>query len=538
MKPLTAHTHPPYQAAPTEVTRQVKASVARGEPVCLAFSLNSVAFIEDLQLFVTHLESSAPGSLPLEPDLHVVHKWLQAGVGVFQSAPQQVSELLLKDDRKPLRDAYVRRCGARLHLHKYRSRYLPPDARLSGPVQTSMAAGSTKQFWVSLAVPVDASAGIYQGSVVIREKNSTLLELGVEVEVLDLHLVEPSQGAMLWYRGTINCHHPHHYVRPDVFRIQLKDIYDHGFRSISLWETDSKRLQEALNVAQEVGFSGDVVMENFKAPLWSSVDFGKLRPVAYVSDELDAHADRLDGHVMAMGHAMDHGVRTMASVLDWRTIERTMSKTSGIRPNVVSVYAPENRTRLALPPGRRDGDSEIYIYWQAHMEKPLLHRLLAGVLTWKSGVDGISPYCYQHLPGLPYSPFDDFDPWEPATHHDPLGRHFKDHMATYPARRGVIHTLQWKGLADGLTDLRYLATLNSAIASAESSSDPEMRERADAARGRLAAQLDRIHWTDIDILSETSVAPCLNFSGSDVGEIREAIVADLKGLAGADVVQR
>ena len=35
----------------------------------------------------------------------------------------------------------------------------------------------------------------------------------------------------------------------------------------------------------------------------------------------------------------------------------------------------------------------------------------------------------------------------------------KDHLATYPARRGSVPTLQWKGLSAGLYDLRYLETL-------------------------------------------------------------------------------
>src|SRR6188474_501303 len=117
MKPLTACTHLPYGTAQLEVTRQVKASAARGEIACLGFSLRSGAFVENLELFSTSLTASGAGSSGLQPDLYVVHKWRQAGVGVFQSAPVEVSELLLKDDREPLRDIYVRRCGA-AHVHK------------------------------------------------------------------------------------------------------------------------------------------------------------------------------------------------------------------------------------------------------------------------------------------------------------------------------------------------------------------------------------------------------------------------------------
>ena len=536
MKALTARTHLPYDPLPAEVTREVKATVAAGEIVSLSFSLDTRPGCDKLELFPTALKSSAGANLHANMDLYVVHRWQQAGIGVFQSSPMSVSELLLKDDRVELRDRYVRRCGSFAHLHKSRTRYLPPDLRLTGPVRTSIESGSTKQFWISITVPNDAQAGHYEGSVVVRQKGRTVLELGVNVEVLGLHLAAPSQNTMLWYRGTINCHHPHHYVRPAVFEKQLEDIYDHGFRSISLWETDTRRLQRALDIAQSAGFCGDVVMDGFREALWSSVDFGRLRPVAYVSDELDGHGDRMAGHVASMKRAKACGIRTMASVLDWRTIEQKMGTDS--RPDVVSVYAPANRIGLELPRSRRNGDGDLYYYWQAHMEKPLIHRLLAGLLYWKSGADGISPYCYQHLPGFPHSPFDDFDPWDSATHADPLGRKFKDHMATYPARRGVIHTVQWKGLADGLTDFRYLATLDSAIRDAEKSDDPAVREYAAKARSRLQSLAHRLQWTDIDILSETSATPYPGFGTAEILAIRESIVDELKSLADSPRVAR
>ena len=537
MKALTARTHLSYDPSPTEVTREVTTNVARGEIASLSFSLEAHVAVEGLEVSATALQASDGRYLQAIVDPYLVHRWPQAGLGVFQSSAVEVGELLLKDDRATLRDGYVRRCGSPLHIHKSRTRYDPPDVRLSGPVRTSMTAGSTKQVWISVPIAANATAGEYRGAILVRQNGQALLELDIKVDVLDLDLATPRQDAMLWYRGTINCHHPHHYVRPGQFAAQLKDIYDHGFRHISLWETDAKRLQQALDIAQGVGFQGDVVMDGFREELWSSVDFGRLRPVAYVSDELDGHDNRITGHVESIQHAKANGVRTMASVLDWRTVEQTMSKSSGLKPDVVSIYAPANRGRLAFPKQNGGDDGDLYFYWQAHMEKPLVHRMLAGLLLWKSGADGISPYCYQHLPGIPHSPFDDFDPWDTATHTDALGRRFKDHMATYPARHGVIHTLQWKGLAEGLADLRYLTTLDSAIESAEQSADPAVRERAAEARARLESLVDRFHWTDVDILSETSPSPFPDFSSRGMLDFRCAIVDELRALECADVVE-
>ena len=83
----------------------------------------------------------------------------------------------------------------------------------------------------------------------------------------------------------------------------------------------------------------------------------------------------------------------MASVLDWRTAVSTMGDQSPeTRPDVVSVYAPNNSSLLAS--GAVSGShSDMYFYWQAHMEKPLMHRALAGMMLWKSGAGGIAPYC-------------------------------------------------------------------------------------------------------------------------------------------------
>lgn len=535
MKSLSGLAHLPYDSEPKEVTREVKAILARGEMASVTFSIEASTAVDNIEVLATPILSSAGAGGQLEIDLHVVHRWQQAGLGVFQSAPVEVGELLLKDDRIDLRDQYVRRCGDIRHIHKSRSRYLPPDVRLTGPVRTSIAAGTAKQFWVSINVPSDTAPGSYEASIIARRDGKTLLELRLAIEVLDVNLLPPTQRTMLWYRGTINCHHPHHYVRPKIFTAQLADIFAHGFRDISLWETDTERLQRAVDIAQTVGFSGDVVLDGFREKLWSSVNFGKLRPVAYVSDELDGHGiDRHAGHIASMRVAREGGARTMASVLDWRTAVGTMGDQSPeTRPDIVSVYAPNNSSLLAS--GALNGShNDTYFYWQAHMEKPLVHRALAGLMLWKSGAGGIAPYCYQHLPCSPDSPFDDFDSWDP-THVDPLGRRFKDHMSTYPARHGVIHTLQWKGLADGITDLRYLATLQSAVDAAERSEDPVMRERGANARQSINAVIGRLPWNDLDILSETSASPFPNFGSADMLAIRSEMVDALTSLAGSPV---
>lgn len=238
----------------------------------------------------------------------------------------------------------------------------------------------------------------------------------------------------------------------------------------------------------------------------------------------------MDTHIARFQSARAAGASTMASVVLWNTRER-LGKADGVEPDVVSVYAPTNVGRLSL---RRDsgGGSIVgrtWYYWQAHMEKPLVHRLMAGVFLWKTGVDGISPYCYQHLPGAPYSPFDDFDPWEPISHQSIDSRAFRDHMATYPASKGVIPTVQWKGMADGLTDLRYLVTLDHELSRAEQNAVPAIREKAKQTREQVSAIADRIPWLGLDILSASNPVPAPGVA-RELRDLRLIIVDALREL--------
>jgi hypothetical protein len=392
-----------------------------------------------------------------------------------------------------------------------------------------------RQLWISTSIPPKAPAGIYRGTITARDGRTIKMEIDVSVEVLPVTLMESPQDLMLWYRGTLNCHRSQHYVRPQAFEAQLRDIYAHGFRSISLWETDATLLQKAVDIAQRVGFRNLVVLDAQSRRFWRDVNFGRLTPIAYVSDEPDGNGmESMEAHIERFQAARSAGASTMASVVLWNTRQR-LGGEDGVEPDVVSVYAPTNVGRLSLRrhSGGRTSVGRTWYYWQAHMEKPLVHRLLAGLFLWKTGADGISPYCYQHLPGAPYSPFDDFDPWEPTSHQSIDSRAFRDHMATYPAEKGVIPTVQWKGMADGLTDLRYLTTLDHELSRAAQSTVPSVRERAVQIRAQVDAIADRIPWLGLDILSATNPVPAPGVA-RELRDLRLLIIAALRELAAGD----
>ncbi len=532
MTSLRAVSHFPYDFELTTETGQVSGVACRDEMLSMAFSLVTDEATPLLELELSPLKTS--GGATLDADLHVVHRWLQSGVGVFQTNPIRVGELLLKDDETVFKDGYRRRCAS-IHLHRSATRYAPPKVRLTGNVNVGLEPLNARQFWISVPVSARARPAVYRGTIKVRHGRKITLEIDVSVEVLPITLMEPKQDLMLWYRGTLNCHHPQHYVSPRAFEAQLKDIYAHGFRSISLWETDPALLQKAVDIAQRAGFRNFVVLDGHNRQLWSQVNFGRLTPIAYVSDELDGNGiEGMEAHMARFQSARAAGASTMASVVLWNTRER-LGQADGVEPDVVSVYAPTNVGRLLVRrhSGGRSSSGRTWYYWQAHMEKPLVHRLLAGLFLWKTGADGISPYCYQHLPGMPYSPFDDFDPWEPTSHQSIDSRPFRDHMATYPAKKGVIPTVQWKGMADGLTDLRYLVTLDHHLDRASQSTVPAVREKAAKLRAGVTAIADRIPWLGLDILSATNPVPAPGVA-KELRDLRVNILEALRELAAGE----
>ena len=446
-----------------------------------------------------------------------------------QAAPQVVGELLLKDDRVRLSDGYANRYAHWRHVFRPVRFYVPPDIRLRGPAVTNLDESTSKQIWVSLNIPSGTAAGTYSGWIDVRSQTG-VHRLPVELDVLPITLLEPKQDCLLWFKGTLDPFVPQHYLRPAAFREQLRDIREHGFQSVSLQEYRQDLLQRALDIAGELGFQRHVILPPHAAAWLDTLNLRGMRPLFYVSDEMDRRGDQaVSSHVTNSRLVRQKGGKTMISLLGHQFVRRLMGASDvGHLPDVISYYLPENldyfRAHSVFPELRT---IPAYYHWASHMEKPNVHRVLAGLYLWKSGASGIAPYCYQHLPTCPFSPFDDFDEWDPVERTRPDEPPFKDHMTTYPARSGPIPTVQWKGLSAGLYDLRYLTTLADALERVSHSRDPETIHAIESVRSRLQSIMGRISIGSIDIASTTEPEPYRDVVASEYERFRDTIAGDI-----------
>jgi hypothetical protein len=527
--------HRPYNPNPEdEKISCLQGFGTAGEMVSLSFSLAAHAPIEELRLSSSDLRNSTSLIPKSCVSMFIVKAWQQAGLGIYQSAPVQVAELLLKDDRASLRDGYTRRgnCQHWKHLVRASQIYKPPHVRLQGDAVTRLDGHERKQVWVAVTIPPEAAPGLYHGCVELNPTNPQLaaIRLDLRLNVLPFDLLPSEPDLFLWYKGTLDCNWPQHYVSEKVFRAQLQDIYDHGFRSISLNEYEPARLQVALNIAHAVGFNRNVVLTAPYPERFANINFRSLNPIYYISDEVDrGDAALMRDHIEKWNRVKAAGGQTMSSLVRQGNASRFLDDNgTDCAPEILSYYLPANLAYFhAQPQLPAPSTSRVYYHWQSHMEKPLVHRVLAGLYLWQSNANGIAPYCYQHLPQPPFSPFNDFDEWEPGFHTGESRHPFKDHMTTYPARLGSIPTLQWKGLADGIYDLRYLSTLQSALKETENSGTKEVQLFREAAQLRIDTFLERISLNKINITSDTDPDPYPEIMPDEYANFREQVARDL-----------
>lgn len=507
----------------------------RGETVPFALWLQncdtediSIELTVNVNSACTDLDTKGGGNatVPDYFDLWFVKEWEQAGVGVYQSNPIQVAELLLKDPDINLVDGYARLFKTWKHLLRKRTVYSPPDVRLTGPPRCALKPGERRRAFGLLKIPEQLSPGMREFNLVATA-NGDRAYVTLSLRVLPFALEQPERELLLWFRGTLDWRRTQHYVPEKIFQLQLADIFDHGFTSISLNESDFKLAQRAIDIAEDVGFDNNIVWMPPYPASHDKLKYRKTRPIFYISDEIDARIsepvwDSLrEFHHANLNAAKKLGVKTMTSVLDASFIPRFCDPNDlGPAPDFVAVYLQKNKEQMLAPTPNTPGPSQIY-YWHAFMEKPNLHRLLCGALLYNASVIGVSPYCYQHRPVAPFSPFDDFDQWEPNFRIGPDTRSLRDAMTTYPARNGVIPTLQFEGMRAGITDLRYLRTLE--VFAERTKNIPDGQNIAAQAFAAVEKHMKRIQPSELRINSETNVEPLDSLNATDLDAFRSEI---------------
>lgn len=466
-----------------------------GETINLSLAMLSDKNYNDVEVTASALKGVREEIPESNVGLFVVTSRWKSGASAVKGQPVVLEELLLKDDRVSLADSYVRDYQEWGDAVKAVLVYSAPNVRLAGPVQTFLQAGVQKHLWLSIVVPDNLSPGTYTGSVLVNvvkadtdAANGTVsdrsggyecLTFDLDVQVYPFQLSQPRQQLMIWYKGTLDRERSsQHCVDSDRMLCQLSDISAHGFNAVSLNESNTALVARGVEVASKAAVDNLLVF----TPGFPDASVLPPNAVYYISDEPDLHADletmsgaAIDMHKKNALRAAKAGAPTMVSLASASAANRLYGeKGIGPAPDIISLLQPANKLFFLL----RDQlavfqKSKLFYYWICSIEAPNWNRVLAGFYLVASGADGISPYCYQHMPVPNSSPFNDFDDWEPDFTIRGEKSAFRHHMTAYPARNGIISTLQWEALRDGITDLKYFTTLEDLIKAAKSSTSAQ-----------------------------------------------------------------
>ena len=486
------------------ITDEVSLTAARGEYEPASFVVSARESLKSLRVTARDLRGEG-GVIPAaDVDVKVVKCWYQGGsawVGIHQNKSKRLltPELLLNDDGLVRVDHESRENYLRLRFPEGEKEVWisdPTEGKRSVlpidefPVKDSpvllpvdIPAGTNKQFWITVRVPADAEPGKYGGTISLGTPEAAVAELKLHVRVLPFELLPPYYTSSMDYHG-----------RPDPegkgtisswtksrtqFRNELANMVAHGLRNCQHYNIGKEMLGEVLRIRAEVGMDNRTLYLKNTIPIGNPTDPEALEAIKRnVKDILGFVAGYGTETVYFYGVCEERGDGLTSQRPAWAAVREAGGKifVAGYEENVNLMGDIQDMHVRAGWPSRAEVEKwhalghKIFCYAnpQTGVENPVVYRRNFGLVLWKYDYDGAATNAYQHTFGATWNDFD-----HPT---------YRAHTIAYPTVDGVVDTIAWEGYREGVDDVRYVTTLQDAVAKAAKSDDPAMRQKATAAR--------------------------------------------------------
>jgi hypothetical protein len=407
-----------------------------------SFALYSLKGLTNVTVHLSSALSNIDRVIPRnDVNISVVKVWDREGSSLYRDPDSfgPTPELIVKDDRTTpaVSDGEA------------------PDVRVIGDPVTDIPAGTEKQFWVDVSVPKDTAPGQYVAQMVVNSIESSPFSLTLQVNVLPLRLLSPAKQYVIDFRGKLslgdNTLAPiDDLVTPTQMSAEFADFESHGFHYVTLSDGPST-LPQALAAEEQFNFQTPIIyplspgQSGFTTAETVNSMTGSASPFCFLVPSGPTMADDLT----ALKNA---GMKTAAVVED-------ESEYEDVRSNLdVAIYPVDNPYVKDLL--RSDGERKYsvcdWLTWSAGQTDPQVDRLYAGFLLWRCDLYGA--YISNYQTNYNVNPYDDTVAPADAEH-----AALRPAMLTYPAKDGVVDTVQWESVREGINDVRYLTTFYSAL---------------------------------------------------------------------------
>jgi len=362
-------------------------------------------------------------------------------------------------------------------------------------------AGQVRHLVVTVRVPEKAAPGTYRGELVLSGGAGRVAALPVQLRVANFRLVTPGKKVGCYYRGGG--------VSDEQAGMELADIHDHG-GSVVVWHApmqyvkgedgaityDTSEIRRAVLLQKQHGIGPPYIVgtrprraaalagirvemtPEFAQKVLASKEFrriyaGAIRAVETLEKELGVGEFVYTWMDEVFGRGRFEAWKAFSQITreltDHRIYitfhNRVQAMVDAADPYVdlrcyhghtIDWWLGEGHTFEEL---RRELDAAGDEAWTYYNIRDIgvtseWVRLCNGYWLWRSPLSAHTPWTYYSFGG---SAFDDLD----------SGRHDFAYAAPHPTKPEMVSTLEWECCREGHDDLRYVATLQQAIAQAE-----------------------------------------------------------------------
>ena len=411
--------------------------------------------------------------------------------------------------------------GGGVAIKKYVDRPVLLERRRS----VAVAGGTTQQIWVTVKIPDDAPAGEYRATLRIEGGQGGSVAVPVALRVLPIRLEDPDVTYAMYHVMNVNWPGSFH-DRKGELRRHLIDMREHGMNSDLIYTCP---FVEKTGQGYRVDFSrkqaGTATPDTFEKTVQAMLDLGMTRPIIWYmpsltpprypdfenpadfyrewsqvirlveaerkrrnwpefiyspNDESDASAQRAEECRGAVQCLKGVPVRSYMTVVGTEHRHRYLPFT-----DMPAYSALIFRAEFIAEAGRTGKTLASYNGAGRYGLDPKSDRFWYGLWNAKVGCKALTSWTYQ-WPGGPAarSPYDAFCG---------MTGNGAGYYYAFPTTDGLLPSIGWEGVREGIDDARYVHTLRQWISRARTSGDAAAGRLADKAETALAAVLDGLN---------------------------------------------
>lgn len=383
-----------------------------------------------------------------------------------------------------------------------------------------LKAHENQQFWIDVTIPPDVAPGIYHSEVHFSDDEKSLGGIPIMIDVRPTVLAPSDFIESIYYHPVNYQDEPGYTVfypgdsAWDQTRLEFEDLARHGIDDVLLsgplqnpldgTPLDLEDFARRIKLRKTVGLRTDrvfytgLMLRSVHTPEQERYVREQVRRLmaaakaagvgeVYVYSQDEANGEALASLRKAWEIAHEEGAKVFAA---------------GSREDMFPLMGDELDLFICAGyPDRREAKRwqnsgkkiACYSNPQGGLEQPDTYRRNYGILLWQNDYDGAAPYTY-HTAGRQFDgnvP----DVWDDYVENPDA---MKQLAMVYPTAAGVIDTIEFKGLREGYTDIRYLHALQNAV-NEHQLSEPSNEEARAWLATLKAGDINRDHFNPADI---------------------------------------